>query len=196
VRAHSVRQEPLTCLRSRVSVNQPTGLLRQSRVASADARRLYCDNQDATSASVRRQRLWDQIGDLSNEGCLAHRNPKESEDVPEILSPLPPVRRPKSCRAIFAVLRASTITPRTRSAPSWKGLASSEALKILKSSGQRRSLSRFPFARHFPLRKHVLSLTGALKLPSICGPFARNLDGASTEWSGFFSPNRGRLSRA
>jgi hypothetical protein len=94
---------------------------------------------------VRRQRLWDQIGDLSNEGCLAHRNPKESEDVPEILSPLPPVRRPKSCRAIFAVLRASTITPRTRSAPSWEGLASSEALKILKSSGQRRSLSRFPF---------------------------------------------------
>ena len=112
MRAHSVRQEPLNCLRSRVSVNQPTGLLRQSRVASADARRLYCDNQDATSASVRRQRLWDQIGDLSNEGCLAHRNPKESEDVPEILSPLPPVRRPKSCRAIFAVLRASTITPR------------------------------------------------------------------------------------
>jgi hypothetical protein len=196
VRAHSVRQEPLTCLRSRVSVNQPTGLLRQSRVASADARRLYCDNQDATSASVRRQRLWDQIGDLSNEGCLAHRNPKESEDVPEILSPLPPVRRPKSCRAIFAVLRASTITPRTRSAPSWEGLASSEALKILKSSGQRRSLSRFPFPRHFPLRKHALSPEWAMEFPSICGHFARNLDGAGAEWSGFFSPNRGILSKA
>ena len=182
MRAHSVRQEPLTCLRSRVSVNQPTGLLRQSRVASADARRLYCDNQDATSASVRRQRLWDQIGDLSNEGCLAHRNPKESEDVPEILSPLPPVRRPKSCRAIFAVLRASTITPRTRSAPSWEGLASSEALKILKSSGQRRLLSRFPFLRHFPLRKHALSPGWAWKFPSICGDFQILLAGATPEF--------------
>jgi hypothetical protein len=37
--------------------------------------------------SVRRQRLWDQIGDLSNGGFLAHRNPKESEDEPEILRP-------------------------------------------------------------------------------------------------------------
>ncbi|MFM7417449.1 MAG: MlrC C-terminal domain-containing protein, partial [Alphaproteobacteria bacterium] len=36
---------------------------------------------------VRRQRLWDQIGDLSNGGFLAHRNPKESEDMPEILRP-------------------------------------------------------------------------------------------------------------
>jgi hypothetical protein len=34
---------------------------------------------------VHRQRLWDQIGDLSYGGFLAHRNPKESEDEPEIL---------------------------------------------------------------------------------------------------------------
>ena len=34
---------------------------------------------------VQRQRLWDQIGELSNGGFLAHRNPKESEDEPEIL---------------------------------------------------------------------------------------------------------------
>ena len=37
--------------------------------------------------TVRRQRLWDQIGGLSNGGFLAHRNPKESEDKPEILRP-------------------------------------------------------------------------------------------------------------
>ena len=36
---------------------------------------------------VRRQHLWDQIGDLSNGGFLAHHNPKESEDEPEILRP-------------------------------------------------------------------------------------------------------------
>ena len=36
---------------------------------------------------VRLQRLWDQIDDLSNGGFLAHRNPKESEDEPEILRP-------------------------------------------------------------------------------------------------------------
>ena len=35
--------------------------------------------------SVRRQHLWDQIGDLSNGGFLVHRNPNESEDEPEIL---------------------------------------------------------------------------------------------------------------
>ena len=34
---------------------------------------------------VRRQRLWGQIGDLSNGGVLIHRNAKESEDEPEIL---------------------------------------------------------------------------------------------------------------
>ena len=34
---------------------------------------------------VRRQHLWDQSGDLNNGGFLAHRNPKESEDEPEIL---------------------------------------------------------------------------------------------------------------
>jgi len=38
-------------------------------------------------AGVRRQHLWDQIGDLNNGGFLAHRNPKESEDEPEILRP-------------------------------------------------------------------------------------------------------------
>ena len=40
-----------------------------------------------SSAIVQRQRLWDQIGDLNNGGFLAHRNPKESEDEPEILRP-------------------------------------------------------------------------------------------------------------
>ena len=39
------------------------------------------------NALVQRQRLWDQIGDLNNGGFLAHRNPKESEDEPEILRP-------------------------------------------------------------------------------------------------------------
>ena len=143
-----------------------------------------CHNLNHQPSKQRTRRLSGYIQG-GTSGCLAHRNPKESEDVPEILSPLPPVRRPKSCRAIFAVLRASTITPRTRSAPSWEGLASSEALKILKSSGQRRSLSRFPFPRHFPLRKHALSPEWAMEFPSICGHFARNLDGAGAEWSGF-----------
>jgi len=41
---------------------------------------------------VWRQHLWDQSGDLSNGGFLAHRNPKESEDEPEILRP--PARVP------------------------------------------------------------------------------------------------------
>jgi hypothetical protein len=36
---------------------------------------------------VRRQHLWEQIGDLSNGGFLAHRNPKENEDGPEIPCP-------------------------------------------------------------------------------------------------------------
>ncbi len=36
---------------------------------------------------VPRQRPWDQIGDLRGVGFLAHRNPKESEDEPEILRP-------------------------------------------------------------------------------------------------------------
>ena len=39
---------------------------------------------------VRRQHLWDQIGDLRYGGFLAHRNPKESEDEPEILRPTRP----------------------------------------------------------------------------------------------------------
>ena len=42
------------------------------------------------AVSVHRQRLWDQIGDLNNGGFLAHRNPKESEDEPEILCPTRP----------------------------------------------------------------------------------------------------------
>jgi hypothetical protein len=37
--------------------------------------------------TIRRQCLWDQIGDLNNGGFLAHRNPKESEDESEILRP-------------------------------------------------------------------------------------------------------------
>ena len=32
------------------------------------------------AATVQRQRLWDQIGDLSNEGLLAHPNATEGED--------------------------------------------------------------------------------------------------------------------
>ena len=32
--------------------------------------------------AVRRQHLWDPIGDLNNGGLLIHRNPKESEDEP------------------------------------------------------------------------------------------------------------------
>jgi len=39
---------------------------------------------------VHRQRLWDQSGDLNKGGFLAHRNPKESEDEPEILCPTRP----------------------------------------------------------------------------------------------------------
>ena len=41
--------------------------------------------QPVTVPGVRRQRLWDQIGDLSNGGFLAHRNHKESEGELEIL---------------------------------------------------------------------------------------------------------------
>ena len=37
--------------------------------------------------SVRRQRLCEQTGDLINGGILAHRNPKESKDDPQILRP-------------------------------------------------------------------------------------------------------------
>lgn len=32
--------------------------------------------------SVRRQRLWDQNGDLQYGGFLAHNNPKEIDDEP------------------------------------------------------------------------------------------------------------------
>jgi hypothetical protein len=39
------------------------------------------------SNTVQRQRLCDQIGDLSHGGFLVHRNPNESEDEPEILHP-------------------------------------------------------------------------------------------------------------
>ncbi|MCA3350654.1 MAG: hypothetical protein INF97_08685, partial [Roseomonas sp.] len=46
---------------------------------------------------VRRQHLWDQIGDLSNGGFLAHRNPKESEDEPEILRPTHAGTSRKAC---------------------------------------------------------------------------------------------------
>ena len=35
---------------------------------------------------VRRQHLWDQTGDLSYAGFLAHRNPKESEDEPAAIT--------------------------------------------------------------------------------------------------------------
>jgi hypothetical protein len=39
---------------------------------------------------VRRPRLWDQTGDLKYGEFLAHRNPKESEDEPEIVRPTRP----------------------------------------------------------------------------------------------------------
>ncbi|MCA3361176.1 MAG: SIR2 family protein, partial [Roseomonas sp.] len=42
---------------------------------------------DVVQSHVRRQHLWDQIGDFNNGGFLAHRNPKESEDEPKILRP-------------------------------------------------------------------------------------------------------------
>jgi hypothetical protein len=133
---------------------------------------------------VRRQRLWDQFGDLRYGGFLAHRNPKENEDKSEILRPLPPVCRPKSWSAVFAAPRASTIPPTARFAASRKSSTQRKILKILESMGQRRLLSRSPFLRHLPFRKHALSPGWALKFPSICGLFARNLDGARAEWSG------------
>ena len=34
--------------------------------------------------SIRRERPWDQTGDLRYEGFLAHRNPEENENEPEI----------------------------------------------------------------------------------------------------------------
>lgn len=46
--------------------------------------------QGSLNMVVRRQHLWDQSGDLNNGGFLAHRNPKESEDEPEILRPTRP----------------------------------------------------------------------------------------------------------
>jgi hypothetical protein len=66
----------------------------------------------------RLQHLWDQTGDLSNGGFLAHRNPKESEDEPETA---PSVCQPKSWCATFAAPRAAPLP--TRSASSWKGFA-------------------------------------------------------------------------
>ena len=36
---------------------------------------------------VQRQRLWDQIGNFSTGGFLAHRNANESEGEPELLHP-------------------------------------------------------------------------------------------------------------
>jgi hypothetical protein len=53
--------------------------------------------------TARRQHLWDQAVDLSYGGILAHRNPKESEDGPEILRPTRPCASRKlsrdNCRA-------------------------------------------------------------------------------------------------
>jgi hypothetical protein len=42
-------------------------------------------NRPTKYRAVRRQRLWDQTGDLRCGGVLAHRNSKESVDEPEIL---------------------------------------------------------------------------------------------------------------
>ena len=56
--------------------------------------------------------------------------------------------------------------------------------RLRRANAQRRLPSRFPFLRHFPLRKHALSPGWASKFPCICGLFARNLDGAGAEWSG------------
>jgi len=53
--------------------------------------------------TARRQHPWDQAVDLSYGGILAHRNPKESEDGPEILRPTRPCASRKlsrdNCRA-------------------------------------------------------------------------------------------------
>ena len=54
--------------------------------------------------AVRRQCLWDQIGDLSNGGFLAHPNSTESEDEPEILRPT----RPCASRKAGARYRRAT----------------------------------------------------------------------------------------
>ena len=54
------------------------------------------------STLFRRQRLWDKIGVLSNGGFLAHRNPKESEDEPEILRPTHAGASRKAGPPIFA----------------------------------------------------------------------------------------------
>ena len=49
------------------------------------SRHKVCHWERDLRQSIRRQRLWDQIGDLNNGGFLAHRNPKESEDELEII---------------------------------------------------------------------------------------------------------------
>jgi hypothetical protein len=54
---------------------------------------------------VGRGRLWDQTGDLSNGGFLALRNPKESEDAPEILRPTRPCANRKLVRDIRRATR-------------------------------------------------------------------------------------------
>lgn len=61
-----------------------------------------------------------------------------------------------------------------------------------RSRPQRLSLFQSPYLRHLPLRKHALSPGWAWRFPSICRLFARNLDGAAAEWSGFCSLNWGR----
>jgi hypothetical protein len=56
------------------------------------------------------------------------------------------------------------------------------ALKILKNKGQRRLLSRFPFPRHFPFRKHALSPNRAWKFQCFRKGFEIRLAGATPEF--------------
>ncbi len=148
-----------------------------------------------TRLHIRSQRVWGHIGELRRGGFLAHRAPRRAKMSQKSSARPVSVPAEKLEREFFAP-RASTIPPTARFAASRKSPTQRKVLKILESKGQRRSLSRFPFLRHFPLRKHALSPDQAWKFPSICGLFARNLDGAGAEWSGFFSPNRGILSKA
>ena len=62
-----------------------------------------------------------------------------------------------------------------------EGAGSKESIENIGKWGPETFSFRFPFLRHFPLRKHALSPGWAWKFPSICGLFARNLDGAGAE---------------
>ena len=69
-----------------------------------------CKAQPSRPRLSGHQRLWDQVGDLSNGGFLAHRNPKESEDEPASNSK----KLRKTGRAFLTPQHAGVVFPAPR----------------------------------------------------------------------------------